>query len=46
MLKHIAICICLLAAVLQARSLFVDPSELTIQKDAQHLYLFQNEYIQ
>ena len=43
MLKHIAICICLLAAVLQARSLFVDPSELTIQKDAQHLYLFHDK---
>ncbi len=45
MLKHIAICFCLFAAALQARSLFIDPAELTIKQDAQHLYLFHDNHM-
>ena len=45
MKKHIAILLCLLAAVLQARSLFINPAELSIRKDAQHLYLFHDNHM-
>ena len=45
MLKHIAICFCLLATAIQARSLFIDPAELTIKQDAQHLYLFHDNHM-
>ncbi|MCR4575488.1 MAG: LamG domain-containing protein [Lentisphaeria bacterium] len=41
MKKTIAICFCLIAAALQSRSLFVNPSELAIGKSPNHLHLYQ-----